>query len=313
MKELEEYAKINNIPIMQKDGILYLINYIKENNIKNILEIGSAIGYSSIMMASINSDIRITTIERDKDRYDLAVSNIKKYNLDKQINIIYGDAVDTDIAGMYDLIFIDAAKGKNIFFFEKYKNNLEQFYYDKNKQELRIHDLMRYGIEAVLLNDYKQIPDILTDIQRETKCNTIFISGAAHEYGSAWKNSAPQFIRSLVRELYRKHYKIITGHARGIGSYVISAVVEECQNNVSKLEKHLMIKAFPYEDKNRTDYKKLVTSYREGIFKHAGIVIFMFGNKISENGVILTDGVYQEFEIAKKSNAYIIPIGSTAM
>ena len=124
MKELEEYAKINNIPIKQKDGILYLINYIKENNIKNILEIGSAIGYSSIMMASINSDIRITTIERDKDRYDLAVFNIKKYNLDKQINIIYGDAVDTDITGMYDLIFIDAAKGKNIFFFEKYKNNL---------------------------------------------------------------------------------------------------------------------------------------------------------------------------------------------
>lgn len=124
MKELEKYAKINNIPIMQKDGILYLINYIKENNIKNILEIGSAIGYSSIMMASINSDIRITTIERDKDRYDLAVFNIKKYNLDKQINIIYGDAVDTDITGMYDLIFIDAAKGKNIFFFEKYKNNL---------------------------------------------------------------------------------------------------------------------------------------------------------------------------------------------
>ena len=124
MKELEEYAKINNIPIMQKDGILYLINYIKENNIKNILEIGSAIGYSSIMMASIDSDIRITTIERDKDRYDLAVSNIKKYNLDNQINIIYGDAVDIDITGMYDLIFIDAAKGKNIFFFEKYKNNL---------------------------------------------------------------------------------------------------------------------------------------------------------------------------------------------
>ena len=124
MKELEEYAKINNIPIMQKDGILYLINYIKENNIKNILEIGSAIGYSSIMMASIDSDIRITTIERDKDRYNLAVSNIKKYNLDKQINIIYGDAVDTDITGMYDLIFIDAVKGKNTFFFEKYKNNL---------------------------------------------------------------------------------------------------------------------------------------------------------------------------------------------
>ena len=124
MKELEEYAKINNIPIMQKDGILYLIDYIKNNNIKNILEIGTAIGYSSIMMASIDKDIKVTTIERDKDRYDIAVTNIKEYNLDSQIDVIYGDAVDTDIVGMYDLIFIDAAKGKNIFFFEKYKNNL---------------------------------------------------------------------------------------------------------------------------------------------------------------------------------------------
>lgn len=72
-----------------------------------------------------------------------------------------------------------------------------------------------------------------------------------------------------------------------------------------------MIKAFPYEDKGRNDYQKLVTTYREGIFKNAGIAIFMFGNKISDEGVILTDGVYQEFEIAKKFNAYIIPIGST--
>lgn len=77
----------------------------------------------------------------------------------------------------------------------------------------------------------------------------------------------PQFIRALVKELYQKHYKIITGHARGIGSYVISAIVEECQNNVSKLEKHLMIKAFPYEDKNRNDYKELVTTYREEYLK----------------------------------------------
>lgn len=72
-----------------------------------------------------------------------------------------------------------------------------------------------------------------------------------------------------------------------------------------------MIKAFPYEDKNRNDYKELVTTYREGIFKNAGIAIFMFGNKISEKGVVLTDGVYQEFKIAQKANAYIIPIGST--
>ena len=126
MEKLEIYAKENNIPIMQKDGILYLCNYIKENNIKSILEIGSAIGYSSIMMASIDKDIRVTTIEKDTDRYNLAVSNINKYNLNNQINIIEGDACDIDFTEKFDLIFIDAAKGKNTFFFNKFKDNLNK-------------------------------------------------------------------------------------------------------------------------------------------------------------------------------------------
>lgn len=126
MEELERYAKENRVPIMQKDGILYLCNYIKENNIKSILEIGSAIGYSAIMMASINKDIRITTIEKDEERYTLAVSNITKYNLDNQINIIYGDACNVEFDDKFDLIFIDAAKGKNIVFFNKFKDNLSK-------------------------------------------------------------------------------------------------------------------------------------------------------------------------------------------
>ena len=126
MEKLEIYAKENNIPIMQKDGILYLCNYIKENNIKSILEIGSAIGYSSIMMASIDKDIRVTTIEKDTDRYNIAVSNINEYNLNNQINIIQGDACDIDFTNKFDLIFIDAAKGKNTFFFNKFKDNLNK-------------------------------------------------------------------------------------------------------------------------------------------------------------------------------------------
>ncbi len=124
MKELEDYAKEYNIPIMQKDGILYLCNYIKENNIKNILEIGSAIGYSAIMMAKVSKDIKVTTIEKDLERYTIAVSNIKKQELDNQINIINADAIDINLSDKYDLIFIDAAKGKNTLFFNKFKDNL---------------------------------------------------------------------------------------------------------------------------------------------------------------------------------------------
>ena len=125
-KDMEEYAKENRVPIMLPDGIDYLCNLIKEKNIKNILEIGSAIGYSAIRMASIADDIKITTIEKDIDRYKIAVNNIDKYGLNERINIILDDALNTEINDEFDLIFIDASKGNNINFFNKYSVNLKK-------------------------------------------------------------------------------------------------------------------------------------------------------------------------------------------
>lgn len=126
LSEIEEYAKEKRIPIMMKDGIEFLCNYIKEHKIKRILEIGSAIGYSAIKMALVDKDIKIVTIERDKERYDEAIKNINYFNLNEQIEIINVDAMDVSVDGMYDLIFIDASKGHNIDFFEKYQNNLNK-------------------------------------------------------------------------------------------------------------------------------------------------------------------------------------------
>ena len=122
--ELEKYAKENNVPIIMQDGLEFIINYIKEHNIKNILEIGSAIGYSAINMALINANIKVTTIERNENMYAEARKNIRKFNLEKQITLVLKDALEVNITGKYDLIFIDAAKAQYIKFFEKFKNNL---------------------------------------------------------------------------------------------------------------------------------------------------------------------------------------------
>ena len=111
---------------MMKDGIEFLTNYIKENNVKTILEIGSAIGYSAIRMALVDKDIKVTTIERDTNRYNEAVKNIKEFNLENQIEIINADALEYTTDKQFDLIFIDAAKAQYIKFFEKYKTNLKQ-------------------------------------------------------------------------------------------------------------------------------------------------------------------------------------------
>lgn len=124
MLEIERYAKDNSIPIMQKDGIEFLINFILDKNIKNILEIGTAIGYSAIKMSLTGA--YVTTIERDSKRYEIALTNIKKFNLEDKINAIYADALDIDLTGEFDLIFIDAAKAQSINFFKKYEKLLKK-------------------------------------------------------------------------------------------------------------------------------------------------------------------------------------------
>lgn len=126
LKALEKYAEENNVPIIQKEGLNFILNYIKENKVKKILEIGTAIGYSAISMALIDENIKITTIERNKEMFSLATKNVKDFNLEKRINIIYDDALEAEIKDKYDLIFIDAAKAQYIKFFEKYKSNLKE-------------------------------------------------------------------------------------------------------------------------------------------------------------------------------------------
>ena len=81
IEEMKTYADENNVPIITDEGINYIKKYIEDNNVKSILEIGAAIGYSSIMMALTNDDIKITTVERDEKRYLEAVKNIKKFHL----------------------------------------------------------------------------------------------------------------------------------------------------------------------------------------------------------------------------------------
>ena len=178
IEEIEQYAKNNRVPIMLPDGINYLCNYIKDNNIKSILEIGSAIGYSAIKMALVNDNIKVTTIEKDKDRYNQAVSNINKFNLNNRINIILDDALNTIINDKYDLIFIDASKGHNIDFFNKYKNNL-------NKDgviitdNLSFHGLVENQELAITKNQkgiVKKIKNFIDFLDNNKEFNTTYIN-----------------------------------------------------------------------------------------------------------------------------------------
>ena len=125
IKDMERYAEVNNVPIIERDSIEFIRKYIELNNVKKILELGTAIGYSAILMATVSDDVEVTTIERDDKKYREAVKNVNACGLDKRIEIVFNDALDVNLAGhKYDLIFIDAAKGQYIKFFEKFENYL---------------------------------------------------------------------------------------------------------------------------------------------------------------------------------------------
>ncbi len=120
--DMENYAVEHNVPIIEKDSIAFIMKFIKTNNIKNILEIGSAIGYSSILMASVAPDVTVTTIERDETRYMECLKNVKKCHFEQKINVVFQDALEVNLSNVtYDMLFIDAAKAQNTKFFEKFK------------------------------------------------------------------------------------------------------------------------------------------------------------------------------------------------
>ncbi|MCD7979864.1 MAG: O-methyltransferase [Fusobacterium sp.] len=119
--EMEAYAQEYNVPIVTKEVAEYLRFLVSSYKIKNILEIGTAIGYSGILMAKEikENNGKLYTIEIDEERYNLAQENFKKSGLSNIISI-KGDALEEVkiINDTFDFIFIDASKGHYMEFFE---------------------------------------------------------------------------------------------------------------------------------------------------------------------------------------------------
>lgn len=121
--EMENFAKENHVPIMQLPAIDVLSQLLRIQNPSSILEIGTAIGYSSIRMASALPNCTIVTVERDQERVNYAKQFIKRSEVANRITVIEGDALEVDVTRIqstFDAVFIDAAKGQNMRFFEKY-------------------------------------------------------------------------------------------------------------------------------------------------------------------------------------------------
>ena len=114
--EIRNYGKENKVPITLDDTLSFLLKTINENRCKEILEIGTAIGYGSIAMAENTDCTHIDTLEIDQERYDIANKNIKNKDLGSKISTILIDAKEflTNCNKKYDLVYLDGPKGQYI-------------------------------------------------------------------------------------------------------------------------------------------------------------------------------------------------------
>lgn len=114
------------------------------------------------------------------------------------------------------------------------------------KQRLASNDLKRFGIQTLLIDSYTDITTLLKQIENRYQRRTVFISGSAHEYGARTPAQAESFVRALSQALIRYDNRIVSGFGLGVGSQVITGVLEELyQHQGKRLHDQLVLRPFP--------------------------------------------------------------------
>ena len=123
---VKKKALDEKVPIIKDEGLEFLLDFIKKNEFKDILELGTAVGYSAMKMASLDKDIHIDTIEKNEDMYRQAVKNVSESPYKDQIVLHFMPIEEYKTDKMYDLIFVDAAKAQYGKYMEQFLPNLKE-------------------------------------------------------------------------------------------------------------------------------------------------------------------------------------------
>jgi hypothetical protein len=181
---------------------------------------------------------------------------------------------------------------------------------EERRQELRINDLKRFGINTLLVADYDDIPRVLKLIESKFRKKTVFFSGSAEEYGDWDRQTALTLVHNLSKGCVNLNSRVVNGFGWGVGSAVINGALEAIYGNPQKFsEDQLIVRPFPqHGDK----LPELWEQYRQRMISLAGVAIFMFGNKFNDvPNLVPANGVEREFQIAIDHGLVPIPIGAT--
>lgn len=193
-------------------------------------------------------------------------------------------------------------------------NDEEQadFEYRVRKEELFKGELLRVGIKVTYVDTFAEITSILRAIEHRHKKKTIFISGAAHDYAPWQQAEAERFVYELSKDISKAQFRVISGFGLGIGSAVITGVLEQTIMNGGRLDSdQLILRPFPQSQSGQRPLPELWREYRQNMLAHAGVAIFLFGNKLADGQLVPSNGMRDEFDIAVQNGVFVIPVGIT--
>lgn len=206
-----------------------------------------------------------------------------------------------------------------------YANNFSTHYWitkqetdpvKRNKQILFEKNLLNYGIETIVINDYLEITGLLRNLLVHSKKHNVFISGAAVDSKDDDENRIRRdFIRTLSSELIKRNYNIYNGFGLNVGSSVIEGAYSEIYTNSLYNDSRERIKLYPFwqqstetDEARRNEFK---TQYRNEMLKQVGIAIFIYGTKLEAGNEVLSNGMEEEFHVANSKKIFLIPVCST--
>lgn len=189
----------------------------------------------------------------------------------------------------------------------------EDFEYRKLKQDYFIRDLKRLNIQTVEVDGYTEIPILLSKIATRYRRSSILVSGAASEFDPWNPAKAGAFLQDLGNTLAADGNRVISGFGVGVGGSVINGVLDHLSaEGVGVSEEHLMMRPFPHTPTGRPASSVRWKKYRQSMVDHAGIAIFVFGNKKDSSGnTVDSNGMREEFDLSVESGVVPLPIGAT--
>lgn len=190
----------------------------------------------------------------------------------------------------------------------------EHYAYDRKRLDLRSGDLRRYGIEALMIDEYSEITTILSELNRRVHLRNVFVSGSAHSFDPMGEPRIDELCRLLGKRLINEGLNLVSGVGLGIGGKVVIGALESLyRKHYDESHDRLFLRPFPQQPPSGVSLKDFWTKYRTDMLLKAGTCVYISGNKLDDatGTIVEAGGVIEEFEIATKLGKFPIPIGAT--